>query len=63
MKKCMLVVCATLSVLGVAVLAQAAEEKSTPAIATVDGMPAVLDSRNLYSEAAAGHFSPAIAGA
>jgi len=43
--------------------AQAAEEKSTPAIATVDGMPAVLDSRNLYSEAAAGHFSPAVAGA
>ena len=43
--------------------AQAAEEKSTPAIATVDGMPAVLDSRNLYSEAAAGHFSPAVTGA
>jgi len=43
--------------------AQAAEEKSTPAIATLDGMPAVLDSRNLYSEAAAGHFSPAVTGA
>ena len=43
--------------------AQAAEEKSTPAIATVDGMPAVLDSRNLYSEAAAGHLSPAVTGA
>ena len=43
--------------------AQAAEEKSTPAIATVDGMPAVLNSRNLYSEAAAGHLSPAVTGA
>ena len=43
--------------------AQAAEEKSNPAIATVDGMPAVLDSRNLYSEAAAGHLSPAVTGA
>ena len=43
--------------------AQAAEEKSTPAIATVDGMPVVLDSRNLYSEAAAGHLSPAVTGA
>ena len=43
--------------------AQAAEEKSTPAIATVDGMPAVLDLRNLYSEAAAGHLSPAVTGA
>src|SRR6185312_3813615 len=43
--------------------AQAAEDKSTPAIATVDGMPAVLDSRNLYSEAAAGHLSPAVTGA
>ena len=43
--------------------AQAAEEKSTPAIATVDGMPAVLDPSNVYSEAGAGHLSPAVSGA
>ena len=33
------------------------------AIATVDGMPAVLDPRNVYSEAGAGHLSPAVSGA
>ena len=42
---------------------QAAEEKSTAAIATVDGMPAVLDPSNLYSEAGAGHLSSAVSGA
>ena len=54
---------AVAAVLVLSTLAQSAEEKSTPAIATVDGMPAVLDSRNLYSEAAAGHLSPAVSGA
>ena len=43
--------------------AQPAEEKSTPAIASVDGMPAVLDPSNVYSEAGAGRFSPAVSGA
>ena len=43
--------------------AQSAEEKSTPAIASVDGMPAVLDPSNVYSEAGAGHLSPAVSGA
>lgn len=33
---------------------QPAEEKSTAGVATVDDMPAVLDPRNLYSEAGAG---------
>ena len=43
--------------------AQPAEEKSTAGVATVDDMPAVLDPRNLYSEAGAGHLSPAVNGA
>ena len=43
--------------------AQSAEEKSTPAIATLDGMPAVLDPSNVYSEAGAGHLSSAVSGA
>ena len=34
--------------------AQPTEEKSTGGVATVDGMPAVLDPSNLYSEAGAG---------
>jgi DNA-binding beta-propeller fold protein YncE len=42
---------------------QPAEEKSTAGVATVDDMPAVLDPRNLYSEAGAGHLSPAVNGA
>ena len=42
--------------------AQSAEEKFT-AIATVDGMPAVLDPSNVYSEAGAGRFSSAVSGA
>ena len=43
--------------------AQAAEEKSTPAVSTVDGMPAVVDPSNVYSEAGAGHLSPAVSSA
>ena len=35
---------------------------SMPAVATVLGMPAVADARNLYSETAAGKLSPALAG-
>jgi DNA-binding beta-propeller fold protein YncE len=45
-------------------LAQAAaQEKSIIAVATVDGMPAVLDPSNVYSEAGAGHLSPAVSSA
>ena len=36
---------------------------SAPAVQTVPGMPPVLDAANLYSETAAGKFSPAVAGA
>ncbi len=43
--------------------AQPAEEKSTAGVATVDGMPAVLDPGNVYSEAGPGRFSPAVSGA
>jgi len=42
---------------------QAAEEKSAPTITSVEGMPAVVDSSNVYSEAGAGHLSPAANGA
>ncbi len=35
---------------------------TTPTIATVPGMPPVADPANLYSETAAGKFSPAVAG-
>lgn len=34
-----------------------------PAVTTVPGMPPVVNPANLYSEAGAGHFSPAVAGA
>jgi YVTN family beta-propeller protein len=43
--------------------AQSAEEKSTGGFATMEGMPAVLDASNLYSEAGAGHLSPIVSGA
>jgi YVTN family beta-propeller protein len=43
--------------------AQPAQEKSIAAVATVDGMAAVLDPSNAYSEAGAGHLSPAVSGA
>ena len=43
--------------------AQAAEEKSTRDFAAIEGMPAVLDASNLYSEAGAGHLSPVVSGA
>jgi len=39
-----------------------AASAAAPAIATVPGMPPVIDARNLYSETAAGKISPAIAG-
>jgi YVTN family beta-propeller protein len=34
-----------------------------PTVTTVRGMPPVVDSSNLYSETAAGHLSPSVAGA
>ena len=34
-----------------------------PVVTTVRGMPPVVDSSNLYSETAAGHLSPSVAGA
>ena len=37
--------------------------KQSTGFATVTGMPAVLDPTNLYSEAGAGHLSPAVSGA
>ena len=43
----------------------ASQSKSdlSPAVATVPGMPPVVDPTNLYSEASAGRLSPAVAGA
>ncbi|MEO6917486.1 MAG: YncE family protein [Collimonas sp.] len=41
----------------------AAATAAAPAVTTVPGMPPVVNPANLYSEAAAGHFSPAVAGA
>ena len=46
--------------LGTAALAYA---QAPATVATVPGMPPVVDARNLYSEAAAGKMSPAVAGA
>jgi DNA-binding beta-propeller fold protein YncE len=37
--------------------------KRSTGFAIVTGMPAVLDPTNLYSEAGAGHLSPAVSGA
>ncbi|WP_211464780.1 YncE family protein [Collimonas silvisoli] len=54
-------VSAALAVLCIAGSASAAP--TAPAIATVAGMPPVVNPANLYSEAAAGRFSPATAGA
>ena len=36
---------------------------ATPPVSTVPGMPAVVNPNNLYSEAGANHFSPAVRGA
>jgi len=47
----------------IAPAAQPAKEKPTAGVATVDGMPGVLDPSNLYSEAGAGHLSPAVSDA
>ena len=43
--------------------ASSASTAAEPPVATVPGMPAVPDRHNLYSETAAGRFSPAVAGA
>jgi len=65
-----------IAVVAVALLASAAPASAQPAarpasaaasrpapIATVPGMPLVIDRNNLYSETAAGRLSPAVAGA
>ncbi|AMP09091.1 lactonase, 7-bladed beta-propeller family protein [Collimonas arenae] len=53
-----------LSVSGaLAVLSIACSASAAPAITTVPGMAPVVNPANLYSEAGAGHFSPAVAGA
>ncbi len=52
---------AALAVLSVACIACSAS--AAPAIATVPGMAPVVNPANLYSEAGAGRFSPAVAGA
>lgn len=46
-----------------AVPAVSAPPAAPSAVASVPGMPAVLNPRNLYSETTAGKFSPAVAGA
>ena len=43
--------------------AAGASSATVPPVATVPGMPPVPDRHNLYSETAAGRFSPAVAGA
>lgn len=43
--------------------ARQSKSDSAPAVATVPGMPPVVDPMNLYSEASAGRLSPAVAGA
>ena len=43
--------------------AQPAEKNPLAAVATVDGMPAVVDPTNVYSEAGAGHLSHAVSDA
>ncbi len=52
-------VCAALAI-GLCV---AAGQSASAAPELLEGMPPVVDSTNLYSEAAAGHMSPAVAGA
>ena len=58
--------CAVAVAMMLSMIARAAhpgEEKSSGVTATVDGMPAVLDPSNLYSEAGKGHLSSAVNGA
>ena len=43
--------------------AQLVEETSAAGLTTLNGMPAVVDPSNVYSEAGAGHLSPAVSGA
>jgi DNA-binding beta-propeller fold protein YncE len=43
--------------------AQPAEVEPARGVQTVAGMPPIVDLSNLYSEAGAGHFSPAVSGA
>ena len=62
------VILVTLSGSAAWVAAQSGTKAAPPATpaapwTTVAGMPAVADRNNLYSETAAGHMSPAVAGA
>ncbi len=50
-------------ILGLCGWAAGASAAPLPSVKTVPGMPPVVDPRNLYSETAAGKFSPAVAGA
>jgi YVTN family beta-propeller protein len=51
------------SAVGVALAGYCAGASATEAVTTVPGMPPVVNPANLYSEAAAGHLSPAVSGA
>jgi YVTN family beta-propeller protein len=51
------------ALLAALVLAASPAHAATPAIDTIPGMPPVLDAANLYSEAAAGKYAHATAGA
>jgi YVTN family beta-propeller protein len=53
----------TLAALAAVALAAAHAVAQSPAVATVPGMPPVVDASNLYSEAAAGRYAPATANA
>lgn len=44
-------------------LCMASAVSAAPAVATVVGMPPVVNASNLYGEAGTGHFSPAVSGA
>jgi YVTN family beta-propeller protein len=47
----------------IAGLGSAGDASAAPTIASVSGIPAVVDASNLYSEAGAGHLSASVAGA
>ncbi|MEM5328788.1 YncE family protein [Paraburkholderia sp. JHI2823] len=51
------------SAIFVALGGHSASASAAPAVTTVQGMPPVVNPDNLYSEATAGHMSPAVSGA
>ncbi|WP_028214220.1 YncE family protein [Paraburkholderia mimosarum] len=51
------------SAIFVALGSHSASASAAPAVTTVQGMPPVVNPDNLYSEATAGHMSPAVSGA